>query len=107
MVQNYGWWHIRTRAPVTVSSRTGRRFLRPTGAVTVGPSSLAGRVTALGRLDEALRTLDEHGTALLVVGEPGIGKTALIHRGGPARARSWHARPRAVWPALRGEPALR
>ena len=42
------------------------------------PSSLAGRVTGLGRLDEALRTLDEHGTALLVVGEPGIGKTALI-----------------------------
>ena len=42
------------------------------------PSSLMGRVTELGRLDEALRTLDERGTALLVVGEPGIGKTALI-----------------------------
>src|SRR5207344_1145681 len=40
-------------------------------AVTVDPSSLASRVTELGRLDEALRTLDEHGTALLVVGEPG------------------------------------
>jgi len=44
----------------------------------VDPSSLAGRVTELGRLDEALRTLDERGTALLVVGEPGIGQTALI-----------------------------
>jgi predicted ATP-dependent serine protease len=44
----------------------------------VDPSSLAGRVTELGRLDEALGTRDERGTALLVVGEPGIGKTALI-----------------------------
>ena len=42
------------------------------------PSSLMGRVTELERLDGALRTLDEHGAALLVVGEPGIGKTALI-----------------------------
>jgi DNA-binding CsgD family transcriptional regulator len=44
----------------------------------VSPSSLIGRRAELERLDEALRTIDERGTAVLVVGEPGIGKTALI-----------------------------
>ena len=44
----------------------------------MGSSSLVGRTAELGRLDGALRALDEHGTAVLVVGEPGIGKTALI-----------------------------
>jgi AAA ATPase domain len=44
----------------------------------VDSSSLPSRAAELGRLDGALRTLDERGTAVLVVGEPGIGKTALI-----------------------------
>jgi DNA-binding CsgD family transcriptional regulator len=46
--------------------------------MNAGSPGLVGRTAELGRLDRALRALDKRGTALLVVGEPGIGKTALI-----------------------------
>jgi hypothetical protein len=61
-----------------MSSAISAGPFRPAGAVTVGSSFLVGRATELERLDEALQMLDERGTALLVVGEPGIGKTALL-----------------------------
>ncbi|HKA03963.1 MAG TPA: AAA family ATPase, partial [Acidimicrobiales bacterium] len=39
---------------------------------------LVGRTTELDRIDLALDTVDERGTALLVLGEPGIGKSAIV-----------------------------
>jgi hypothetical protein len=50
----------RSAVIVLYSSRTDRKFYV---RLELSPwiLSLAGRVTELGRLDEALRTLDEHG----------------------------------------------
>jgi predicted ATPase len=54
----------------------------------VDPFPLIGRTRELERLDQALQALDDHGSALLIVGEPGIGKTALITQAaGRARGR--------------------
>src|SRR5436190_6597722 len=41
-------------------------------------SSLIGRETEIARLDAALSEASEHGGALLISGDPGIGKTTLL-----------------------------
>ena len=53
---------------------------RPPTPAAVEESLFVGRETELGRLDRALdAALDGRGRAVFVVGEPGSGKTALVH----------------------------
>ncbi|MGW2161431.1 AAA family ATPase [Nonomuraea sp. NPDC001699] len=46
--------------------------------MTAGQAALIGRAAELARLDELLATPDEHGHVLVVLGDPGMGKSALL-----------------------------
>jgi len=60
----------------------GRRYPRlvivATGAEPA--AELVGRSAETGRIDAVLNRLGRGGDALLIVGDPGIGKSALLHR---------------------------
>ncbi len=56
--------------------------------------ALYGRDSEVALLDERLRDLRERGRALLVRGDPGIGKTALLDAAADA-ARSRGCRPQS------------
>jgi DNA-binding CsgD family transcriptional regulator len=64
-------------------------------AVSTSPvgKGLIGRDTEIERLDEVLDRLRQHGAALIVRGEPGIGKSALLAR---ARERASSLGARAL-----------
>ncbi|MDT0353603.1 ATP-binding protein [Pseudonocardia charpentierae] len=78
--------------------------------VGVGPAGLQGRETEFSVLDRAFRSArDGHGSAVLLVGPPGMGKSALLRaarvrarRAGLTAATSWCWREGAppLWPWL-------
>ncbi len=95
------WGHERNRTDGT-SQSAGKPSPRPHGigygayddGRGVSAEALCGRDSEVALLDEWLRDLGERGRALLVRGDPGIGKTALLDAAADA-ARSRGCRPRS------------
>ncbi len=59
-----------------VHARVGRDTSRPSGRVAPGIARASPRTELLGGLVESAR--DGHGAVIVVLGEPGMGKTALL-----------------------------
>src|SRR5262245_17557928 len=74
MVQRHNGYAMATRAKKTSLPLRKRR----TGAIRSGSLILQGREQDIALIDQLINRIDQGGSALIISGEPGIGKSALL-----------------------------